>query len=209
MLHGWQATGEKNFLEGAIESGRVLARSQLASGGWASSFDFDPKFAKKYHLLSDVDSGDSKPGKRRNYTTLDDNKTQSALLLLLELAVLPETKGEKEIQRAWKFGIESLLAAQRHDGGWPQQFNKPADQDLPVLSASYPDSWPREWPKPSYVHFVTLNDSNLYHVMHLLLRAPRTGRLERVSRRRETSGRFLPVRADAEAPACLGPAIQR
>ncbi|MDF1811733.1 MAG: pectate lyase [Verrucomicrobiales bacterium] len=171
MLRAWQATGEKEFLTGAVETGRALALCQLSSGGWTSSFDFDPDFASKYHLRSDLDSGDTEPGKRKIRSTLDDNKTQSALLLMLELAVLPETAGDKEIQRAWAFGLESLIAAQRPDGGWPQQFDGPANADLPVRKASYPEQWSKKWPKPRYEHFVTLNDGNLYHVMHLLLRA--------------------------------------
>ncbi|MCG8598791.1 MAG: pectate lyase [Verrucomicrobiales bacterium] len=169
MLKAWEATGEKAFLDGAVESGHALARCQLSSGGWPSSFDFDPDFAKRYHLRSQLDSGDKDPKERRIRSTLDDNKTQSALLLLLELATTPDLQYDKEIQRAWQFGIDSLIAAQRPDGGWPQQFDGPCDPEKPVLKASFPEGWPRKHPKENYVHFVTLNDGNLYHVMNLLL----------------------------------------
>ena len=169
MLKAWQATGEKEFLEGAIESGEALAGCQLSSGGWSSDFDWDPVLMAKYHIRKNLDGGDRDAGKRRHRSTLDDNKTQSAIVLLLELAVLPEVKDNEEIQRAWQFGFDSLLAAQRSDGGWPQQFEGPAKPDQPVLKASFPESWPREYPKESYSHLVTLNDGNLYQVMKLLL----------------------------------------
>ena len=126
MLKAWRATGEKEFLEGAIESGGALARCQLSSGGWSSDFDWDPDLMAKYHIRKNLDGGDRVAGKRRHRSTLDDNKTQSALMLLLELSVLPEMKDDEEIQRSWQFGFDSLLASQRSDGGWPQQFKGPA-----------------------------------------------------------------------------------
>lgn len=199
LLRAWQATGEKEFLEGAIESGRALARCQLSSGGWTSSFDFDPKFVKNYHLRQDLDAGEKDPGKRRFRSTLDDNKTQSALLLLLELAALPETKTNQEIQQAYAFGINSLIAAQRSDGGWPQQFEGPADPDKPVLEASYPKTWPRKWPKENHIHFVTLNDNNLYHIMVVLLRARELTNSESAIESAKRLGDFL-LRAQMPEP---------
>ena len=58
MLRAWQATGEKEFLKGAIESGEALAGCQLSSGGWSSDFDWDSELMAKYHLRKNLDGGD-------------------------------------------------------------------------------------------------------------------------------------------------------
>lgn len=199
MLRAYQATGVKEFLEGANEAGIALAKCQLSSGGWSSDFDFDPEFAKSYHLRSDIDRGDRQPGKRRHLSTLDDNKTQSALLLLLELAVISENESNERIQRAFEFGMNSLIAAQNTDGSWPQQYDGPADPNREVLSASFPGEWSREFPKLPYYRYATLNDGNLLHVMNLLLRAHELTKKQRFLDSAKRLGDFL-LRAQMPEP---------
>lgn len=171
LVKAFRATGDAVFYQAARAAAGALMECQLSSGGWDSDFDFAPDLVKKYHLRSDVLKGDAEPGKRRNRSTLDDNKTQSALLFLLELAYLPESREDAELQAALKDGMEGLLAAQYPNGAWPQQFSGPVDATLPVKKAAYPQDWPREFPAVKYDAFYTLNDGNMEKLVELLLRA--------------------------------------
>lgn len=171
MLKAWQATGDEVFLSAAKDAAKSLLKCQLATGGWSSDFDFAPEKAGKYHLRSDLDTGDKEPGKRNNSTTLDDNKTESALLFLLEMCHEPACAADAELKRCTKFAFDSLLAAQAPVGAWPQQFNGPADPTAPVIKASYPAEWSRTYPKLKYVSYYTLNDNNLQQTAKVLFRA--------------------------------------
>lgn len=171
MLRAYQATGDEVFLTAAKDAAKSLMKCQLASGGWDSAFDFDPEKARGYYLRSNLDAGEKEAGKRRNSTTLDDNKTQSALLFLLEMVHEPACKDDAELKRCTKFAFDALLAAQAPIGAWPQQFSAPANPALPVLKASYPAEWSRKFPAVKYTDWYTLNDNNLERVAHLLFRA--------------------------------------
>lgn len=174
FLLAYRATGEQPFWEAAAAAARCLARCQLQSGGWPSDFDFEAKKAAKFWLHQSAMKGDVQGGKRQNWSTLDDNKTQSALLFLLEISGMKEAAGDAEIQEAWRFGLQSLLAAQMPSGAWPQQFDGPAaaaDANSAGLRARYPAQWPRVWPHEDYKRFATLNDGNLQKVGELLLTA--------------------------------------
>jgi PelA/Pel-15E family pectate lyase len=171
MVRAYQATGDSLFLEAAKSAGKALIECQLASGGWDSDFDFAKDLAKKYHLHQQALKGDTETGKRRNTSTLDDNKTQSALLFLLELAHLPECRGDSVLQESLKFGLDSLIAAQYPNGAWPQQYSAPADPATAVKPAAYPKEWPRTFPKANYTSFYTLNDGNMQMAVQLCLRA--------------------------------------
>lgn len=171
MLRAWRATGDELFLKSARDAAGALIQSQLASGGWDSDFDFAPDKVKRYHLRSQWDAGDRDTGKRRNSTTLDDNKTQSALMLLLEVANEPAFKGDTALQQSKKAAFDALLAAQASNGAWPQQFSGQADPSAPVVKASYPESWSRTFPAVKYTSYFTLNDGNLSEIAKVLMRA--------------------------------------
>ncbi len=171
VLKAYRATGDEVFLTVAKDAAKALLKCQLASGGWDSDFDFDPAKVKQYYLRSDLDAGDKERGKRRNSTTLDDNKTQSALLFLLELSHEPACKDDAELKRCTKIAFDALLAAQAPIGAWPQQFSGPADPAAPVLKASYPETWSRNFPAVKYTAFYTLNDDNLQEIAKVLFRA--------------------------------------
>lgn len=191
LLKAYQATGDVQFLEAARGAAKALIECQLASGGWLSEYDFSGAYEKKYHLRQQVLAGDTEPGKRNFHSTLDDNKTQSALLFLLELASLPESKDDKALHDCLKFGMDSLLGAQYPNGAWPQQFGKPADPATPVLKAAYPKTWPRTFPKENYVSFYTLNDGNMQKIVQLLLRAHDLTQDERYLNSAKKAGDFF------------------
>lgn len=199
FLEAWQATGERICLTAARSAATALLRCQLASGGWPSEFDFQSDAAKKYHLQSDLAKGDTTTGKRRNHSTLDDNKTQSALLFLLELAHDPAMREDSKLQRAVETGLRALLAAQAPNGGWPQQFTGPADPTLPVAKAEFPEDWPRTWPNEDYRSFYTLNDGNHLRCIEVLLRAHELTGEPRFLERAIKAGDFL-LRARMPSP---------
>lgn len=171
ILRAYQATGDEFFLKVARDAAGALIKCQLASGGWYSDCDFDPSKMKKYHLRSQFEAGDTESGKRRNAATLDDNKTQSAMLFLLEISHEPAFKNDAALQHAKQVAFDALLAAQAPCGGWPQQFSGPADPHLPVLKASYPAAWSRTFPAVKYTDWYTLNDGNLSEIAKVLFRA--------------------------------------
>ena len=191
MLNAYQATGDKLFLQGAREAAASLMWCQMATGGWGSDFDFDPRSAAKHHFRRDIEAGDLDPAGRHGDSTLDDQKTQSALLFLLELAHTPEGKADPQLQSALKFGFDGLLAAQAPNGGWPQHYRGPADATAPVKAGQIPKDWPHVWPAVDYTGFYTLNDNNLLWVMRLLLRAHELDRDERYLASAKKLGDFL------------------
>lgn len=191
LVHAYEATRDTQFLQAARAAAQALIECQLSSGGWPADFDFGADKAKKYHLRQQVLAGDTDPVKRDNRSTLDDNKTQSALLFLLELGRLPEYKSDAALQDCLKFGMDSLLGAQYPNGAWPQQFSGPADPATPVLKAAYPQEWPRKFPKENYISFYTLNDSNMQKIVQLLLRAYELTKDERYLNSAKKAGDFF------------------
>jgi len=171
MLRAYRATGDELFLKAARDAAGALMKAQLASGGWDSDFDFAPEKVGRYHLRSQWEAGDKETGKRRNSTTLDDNKTQSALLLMLEISHEEAFKNDEALQKAKKTAFDALLAAQAPCGAWPQQFDGPADHSAAVKKASYPETWSRTFPKEKYTGYYTLNDGNLSEIAKVLTRA--------------------------------------
>ena len=143
FLQAYWDTGDRYYLEAALAAGHCLVRGQLRSGGWADSITFDP--AKRRNCAYRVD--EPTPGRSlRDTTTLDDNKTQCALRLLMHLDATLGFKNET-IHESALYALNALLKAQFPNGAWPQQFSKPPDPNAcPVLPASFPASWSREFP---------------------------------------------------------------
>ena len=71
LLDAWEATHDSQFLDAAQGCAEALLFGQLQSGGWADRVDFDPagKNTGRYR-------GDRGKSRGRNYSTLDDDKTQ-------------------------------------------------------------------------------------------------------------------------------------
>ena len=171
MLRAFVETGEALFLDGAEGAVSALVESQLASGGWEADFVFEPDFIEGRFLRRDLENGEKKAEKQRDVSSLDDDKTTSALRLLLEFVHTEGVPENESAERALTFGMNSLLGNQYQNGGWPQRFSAPFPSGGPVFAASLPKAWPRQWPNESYGSYVTLNDGNLENVMELLLRA--------------------------------------
>jgi len=165
FLEAYEATGDTLFLNGAVEAARALCRGQLASGGWDYRIDFDPEQSARWHYRRDVEAGDADTGNRRNHTTLDDNNTQSALLLLMRVDKALDFK-DAEIHRAAHYALAALLKTQYPNGAWPQRFREfPDPDDFPVKKARYPETWSREFPSERYDTHYTLNDNSIADVI--------------------------------------------
>ena len=148
----FEATGDKQFLTAAVDAARALMYGQLESGGWTASIDFDPKgpHADRYR------NGKGR-AKGKNYSTLDDDKSQAAICLLIKVDKALEFK-DTEIHDATQLALKSLLAAQFANGGFPQGWKEPVPQQ-PVKPASYPNyDWRTENRIKEYWDYYTLND---------------------------------------------------
>jgi PelA/Pel-15E family pectate lyase len=169
LLTAWEATGDQFYLRAATETAHALAHGQLRSGGWTYFIDFDPRGKRPlaYRL--------GKSGKKAlNVTTFDDDTTQAALRFLIRTDVALECKDEL-VHDAVRYGLESLLKAQYPNGAWPQGYvDFPDPAKYPVVSASYPESWPRVHPGGDYWNFYTFNDNALATLIDTMFAAAET-----------------------------------
>lgn len=152
FVKAYNATGQTAFLDAATECAEALLFGQLESGCWTDRVDFDPngKNAGPYRHGNGNRKG-------RNYSTLDDDKSQSALRLLIAVDKAHRFRNER-IHEAVLFGLNALLRAQFANGGFPQGWQKPVDS-FPVVKASFPDyDWRTEGRFKNYWDFETLND---------------------------------------------------
>lgn len=167
-LEAHQLTEDPLLLEAALEAGMALVQTQLLSGGWDSRIEFDPQERKRYAYRVDQPA---EPDKLRNTTTFDDDKTQSAIRFLMRLDRVLEQENEA-IHEAVQYALQATLKAQYPNGAWPQRYSRfPNPDDYPVISARYPDDWPREFPRPDYKGYYTLNDNTISDLVRTMLDA--------------------------------------
>jgi hypothetical protein len=174
-LAAYDATGEKTYLDAAVDVAHALARTQLASGGWDYRIEFDPQARKRWYYRTDVEAGDKERGQRFNVSTYDDNNSQAAMRLLMRVDTVLKQK-DLEVRRAVEYGLARLLEAQYPNGAWPQRYNgEPRDPaKYPVLKARYPESWSRTFPNVKYNEFYTFNDNAIRDVILVMLEAHQT-----------------------------------
>jgi PelA/Pel-15E family pectate lyase len=196
FLQAYWDTGGPYYLDAALAAGRCLVRGQLRSGGWDNSITFDPAKRRNYAYRVDEPA----PGRsQRDTTTLDDNKTQSALRLLMHLDATLNFQNET-IHESALYALNALLRAQFPNGAWPQQFSKPPDPNTcPVLPASYPESWSREFSSVKYGGYYTFNDNAMGDVMEVMALAFRIYKDERYRQAVERMGDFI-LRAQMPDP---------
>jgi hypothetical protein len=188
FLQAYWDTGDSYYLNAALAAGNCLVRGQLRSGGWADSITFDPAKRRNYAYRVDEPASGRPP---RNTTTLDDDKTQSALRLLMHLDATLDFQNVA-IHEAALYGLNALLDAQFPNGAWPQQFSRPPDPNTcPVRPASCPDSWPREFPGVKYSGFYTFNDNVMGDVVDVMALAFRVYHDRRYLRAIERVGDFI------------------
>ncbi|NQV28336.1 MAG: polysaccharide lyase [Rhodopirellula sp.] len=169
LLEAWLVSQEDYLLDAARDAGHALAMGQLVSGGWDYRIEFDSKKRSGWAYRVDQDAASqtlnlskaSVSRKFKNVTTLDDDTTQSVLRFLMKLDIVLQRK-DKQVHRAVEYTLAALQKAQYPNGAWPQRYSEfPSSEDFPVKRASYPESWPREYPKADYRSYYTFNDDTL------------------------------------------------
>jgi hypothetical protein len=141
FLDAYELTGDKYLLDAARAAGECLIQGQLRSGGWDSKVEFGP--AERSRIAYRVEPERSQAF---NVTTFDDDKSQSAMRLLIRL---DEALGFKDarVHEAIEYALSATLKAQYPNGAWPQRYKEfPDAQRFPVKKASYPESWSRTFP---------------------------------------------------------------
>lgn len=169
-LDAYRLTHDPLLLKAAVETGEALVRGQLVSGGWDNSIEYDPRERPRYAYR--VDTPRDVQGKR-NTTTFDDDKSQSALRFLMQLD--QELRFEHAaVCEAVQYAIDAFIKAQYPNGAWPQRYEQFPESDSstdPELRASFPVSWPRAFPERSYGRFYTLNDNTISDLIETMLDA--------------------------------------
>jgi len=165
----YRATGERQFLDAALAAADALRQGQMRSGGWQASVEFEPKLRKKWAYRIDKRSA-----KAKDQSTLDDDKTQSAIRFLIQLDHALDFKNET-IHEMTMRGLNALIEqGQFANGGFPQVWT---NEKTPAMKSEawrprFPESWPREYPgHREYWHQYTLNDNLASDVMTTLFLA--------------------------------------
>lgn len=168
FLQLYAATNDKQFLEAARNTGEALRRGQMRSGGWQSMIEFESARRRKWAYRTDPIRE-----KAKDQSSLDDDKTQSALRFVMQLdqALLFE---DEAIHEMALYALDGLLAkGQSPNGGFPQVWtNAVPERETTAKVASYPESWPREYPgHREYWYRYTLNDNLAPDVIRTLFLA--------------------------------------
>lgn len=168
----YRATNDRLFLEAARAAGEALRRGQMRSGGWQAMIEFDPEHRRKWAYRTDP-----LHPRAKDQTSLDDDKTQSALRFVMRL---DETLkfDDQAVHEMATYALERLLTVgQRPNGGFPQVWTderasiQVADANL---RASLPDDWPRTYPgHQQYWYRATLNDHLAPDMFQTLMLAER------------------------------------
>jgi len=194
-LQAYQLTREPSLLQAAQATAEALLQGQLLSGGWTEQIEFAPADRRVYAYRVD----DSQVAGRRNTTTFDDDKTQSAIRCLMRLDLeLKQT--DERLHEAVLYALNGMLQAQYACGAWPQKYDGlPLEGGAPALQASYPESWSREFPNQKYTGYYTLNDGTLSDIIQTLLEAGEVYQDPRYTDAALRGGEFL-LRAQMPEP---------
>ncbi len=185
-LKAYRRTQEPYLLAAALETGVALLQGQLHSGGWDYRIEFEPATRTRYAYRVD-----GKKLEKRNVTTLDDNTTQSAVQFLIELDKTLRFNNP-EIHSGAQFALEQMLRAQYPLGAWPQRYDRfPDPARFPVLTANYPSSWSRQFPKLDYRTYYTFNDNTIADMITTMFLASRVYDEPRYLAAAERAGDFI------------------
>jgi hypothetical protein len=168
FLDAFEATGEALHLNAARAAGAALLKGQLHSGGWDHGIEFDP--ARRAGLGYRDQPAPKKP---KASTSLDDDITPAAIRFLARLDRTLQFKDAK-LNEAVRHALKSVVTAQYPNGGWYQNWSSfpqpPSPKEFPVLKASYPKTWPRQWLNDWPGRYF-INDNVIGNVINTLLLA--------------------------------------
>ena len=185
-LTAYEATGDRYYLDAARDAAYALVKGQLRSGGWDYRVEFDPKQRRRYAYRTEPAAEGL-----RNVSTLDDNTTQSAIRLLMQVDKTLDFKDQKIHETALS-ALSSLLEVQYPNGAWPQRFSEPPDPaQFPVKKAGYPDSWSWTFPGKDYKSYYTFNDNSMADTIATMLEASEVYGDARYKAAAEKAGNFM------------------
>ncbi len=165
LLRMYEASGESLYLDAATAAGEALIYGQLKSGGWTNLVDFDRRGRVALYRNG--------RGGGKNYSSLDDGQTQSALQFLIQLDAAHKSS-HAAVREATRIALDALLAAQYPNGAFPQVWKGPVAPQ-PVRKAAYPDyDWKTEGRVKNYWDMYTLNDNVCGYVADTLTLAAGT-----------------------------------
>ena len=168
FLELFDATKDEQFLKAARAAGEALRQGQMRSGGWQAMIEFEPERRKKWaYRTEDVRK------KAKDQSSLDDDKTQSALRFVMQLDRALRFK-DKAVHEMAIYALDGLLnKGQSTNGGFPQVWtSEPQNQESSKTNADYPESWPRVYPgHREYWYRYTLNDNLAPDVIRTLFLA--------------------------------------
>ena len=160
LLDAFRATNDRFFLTAAEKAAKALVYGQLKSGGWTNSIDFNPATARFAYRNG--------RGRGRNFSTLDDGITPSALQLLMHVDHALQFQNES-IHEAAQSGLNCLLKAQFENGGFPQGWDQISNRNRGAIAAKFPEyDWKTEGRIKEYWNLYTLNDGVAGHVLRAL-----------------------------------------
>jgi PelA/Pel-15E family pectate lyase len=181
-LAAYDATGDDFYLKAATDAAEALIYGQLDSGGWTNCVDFDPNGRTAQYRNG--------RGRGKNYSSLDDGQTQSAIRLIINADAAHDFQ-HAEIHEAARIALDALLAAQFPNGAFPQVWDGPVEPH-PALRASFPDyDWRTEGRIKEYWDMYTLNDNVCGYVAQALIDAFRIYDDERYLESLKRLGDFL------------------
>lgn len=189
LVEAYEATKEAACLTAAQAAAECLIQGQLVSGCWTDRVEFAPPARGKQAYR--VDS--LKPGRRFNWSTYDDDKSQSAIRFLARLDQALEFKNQR-IHEATAIALDAVVRSQFPNGAWPQGFEAfpdPQSSKYPVKPASFPKTWPRKYPGGDYWIFYTFNDNSIADTIECLLLAHRIYQDERFRQAAYRAGDFI------------------
>jgi PelA/Pel-15E family pectate lyase len=160
FLTAWRATRNGQYLQAAQGAASALVRGQLESGGWDYRIEFDPAERYRWNYRGSKSA-------RLNVSTLDDDNSQSAIRLLMDVHT---AQSDAKFKDAAEYGLRALLENQYSNGAWPQRF--PA-------------------PKEGYFGYYTFNDNTISDTVRTLIEAWSHFKEERYLNAVRKAGEFI------------------
>ena len=108
FLQAYRVTGDKQYLAAARNAGRALVWGQRTVGGWDHRVD-----------VSRLTPEAAMPERRDGRCTFDDDITQGAIAMLMDL---DRTLDEPWLDDGVRLGLAFVLKSQATTGGWPQWY---------------------------------------------------------------------------------------
>lgn len=181
-LRMFHATRDDRYLAAATDAAEALIYGQLKSGGWTNSIDFNPTGRVALYRNG--------RGKGKNYSSLDDGQSSSAIQLLVRVDGAHQFQ-HAAVHEAAQYALRALLNAQFPNGAFPQVWKGPVAPHG-TMPASYPDyDWRTEERVKNYWDMYTLNDNVCGYVAETLIDAQRIYQDDRYDAALRRLGDFL------------------